>query len=418
MAQRVCIIGGGVIGLATAYALVRDGFDVTLVEARDSLGSETSFANGGQLSYRYVAPLADAGVPLQAIGWMLRGDSPLKLRPRLDLAQWRWIASFLGACRTSVNRKNSGHLLRLALLSQVTLQSWRDEDRLDGFNWRRNGKLVTFRESGSFAHARQHLTDTGHQHVLSQADCAQLEPALSGAPFVGAIYTPDEEVGDCHAFCQQLAARLKASGRCELLLGRSVTGIRHAHGVVQAVELGNEKPGREVLPVEQLVIAAGHRSPALALPGVHVPLYPLKGYSLTVPIGAQHRAPDISITDYDRKMVYARIGQQLRIAAMVDIVGFDPALEPKRLALMKRQACGTFPNAGDYDAAIEWAGMRPATPSGVPLIGGSGYRNLWLNLGHGALGFTLACGSGQLLSELIGQRSTSIDMQGLAPHAA
>ena len=413
MAQRVCIIGGGVIGLATAYALVRDGFDVTLVEARDSLGSETSFANGGQLSYRYVAPLADAGVPLQAIGWMLRGDSPLKLRPRFDLAQWRWMAAFLGACRTSVNRKNAGHLLRLALLSQTTLQGWRDEDRLDGFNWRRNGKLVTFRESGSFAHARQHLADTGHQHVLSQADCAQLEPALSGAPFVGAIYTPDEEVGDCHAFCQQLAARLKASGRCEFLLGRSVTGIRHAHGVVQAVELGHE-----VLPVEQLVIAAGHRSPALALPGVHLPLYPLKGYSLTVPIGAQHRAPDISITDYNRKMVYARIGQQLRIAAMVDIVGFDPALEPKRLALMKRQAYGTFPNAGDYDAAIEWAGMRPATPSGVPLIGGSGYRNLWLNLGHGALGFTLACGSARLLSELIGQRSPSIDMQGLAPHVA
>jgi D-amino-acid dehydrogenase len=192
-----------------------------------------------------------------------------------------------------------------------------------------------------------------------------------------------------------------------------VTGIRHGNGAVQAIELGGE-----VLPVEQLVIAAGHRSPALALPGMHVPLYPLKGYSLTVPIGAQHRAPDVSITDYDRKIVYARIGQQLRIAAMVDIVGFDPVLEPKRLALMKRQAYGTFPNAGDYDAAIEWAGMRPATPSGVPLIGGSSYRNLWLNLGHGALGFTLACGSGRLLSELIGQRSTSIDMQGLMPHTA
>lgn len=413
MAQRVCIIGGGVIGLATAYALVRDGFDVTLVEARDSLGSETSFANGGQLSYRYVAPLADAGVPLQAIGWMLRADSPLKLRPRFDSAQWRWMASFLGACRSSVNRRNAGHLLRLALLSQSTLQCWREEDRLDGFNWRRNGKLVTFRNSGSFAHARHNLTDTRHQQVLSQADCAQLEPALAETPFVGAIYTPDEEVGDCHAFCQQLAARLKASGRCEFLLGRAVTGIRHGNGAVQAIELGGE-----LLPVDQLVIAAGHRSPALALPGVQVPLYPLKGYSLTVPIGTQHHAPDISITDYDRKMVYARIGQQLRIAAMVDIVGFDPAVDPKRLALLKRQACSTFPNAGDYDAAIEWAGMRPATPSGVPLIGASAYRNLWLNLGHGALGFTLASGSARLLSELIGQRSTSIDMQGLAPHAA
>jgi len=413
MAQRICIIGGGVIGLATAYALVREGFDVSLVEAQQSLASQTSFANGGQLSYRYVAPLADAGVPWQALGWMLRGDSPLKLRPRLDPAQWRWLASFLGACRGSVNRRNGAHLLRLALLSQATLQDWREQDGLDGFDWRRNGKLVTFRETGSFDHARHHLMDSRQQQVLSQADCAGLEPALGGTPFVGGIYTPDEEVADCHAFCQRLVERLQASGRCEFLLGRTVTGIRHAAGRVQAIELG-----QELLPVEQLVLAAGHRSAELALPGVNLPLYPLKGYSLTVPIGERHRAPDISITDYNRKIVYARIGQQLRVAAMVDIVGFDPAPDPQRLALMKRQARETFANAGDYDAAIEWAGMRPATPSGVPLIGASVYRNLWLNLGHGALGFTLACGSGRLLGELLGQRRTSIDMQGLAPHAA
>lgn len=413
MAQRVCIIGGGVIGLATAYALVRDGIEVTLVEARDSLGSETSFANGGQLSYRYVAPLADAGVPLQAIGWMLRGDSPLKLRPRFDPAQWRWMASFLGACRSSVNRANAAHLLRLALFSQSTLKHWREDDALGEFNWRRNGKLVTFRETASFDHARAGLADPQQQQVLSAAECAQLEPALADAPFVGAIYTPDEEVGDCHAFCQQLAARLRASGRCEFRLGQAVTAIRHSQGAVSAIELGSE-----VLPVEQLVIAAGHRSPLLALPGLDLPLYPLKGYSLTVPIGPEHCAPELSITDYNRKIVYARIGEQLRVAAMVDIVGFDATLDPKRLALIKRQARDTFAQAGDYDAAVEWAGMRPATPSGVPLLGATAYRNLWLNLGHGALGFTLACGSAQVLSELIGQRRPSIDLQGFTPRAA
>lgn len=413
MAQRVCIIGGGVIGLATAYALVRDGAEVTVVEARDSLGSETSFANGGQLSYRYVAPLADAGVPLQAIGWMLRGDSPLKLRPRFDPAQWRWMASFLGACRSSVNRANAAHLLRLALFSQSTLKHWREDDALGDFNWRRNGKLVTFRETASFDHARAGLADPQQQQVLSAAECAQLEPALADAPFVGAIYTPDEEVGDCHAFCQQLAARLRASGRCEFRLGQAVTAIHHNQGAVNAIALGDE-----VLPVEQLVIAAGHRSPLLALPGLDLPLYPLKGYSLTVPIGPEHRAPELSITDYNRKIVYARIGEQLRVAAMVDIVGFDAALDPKRLALIKRQARDTFAQAGDYDAAVEWAGMRPATPSGVPLLGATAYRNLWLNLGHGALGFTLACGSAQVLSELIGQRRPSIDLQGFTPRAA
>jgi D-amino-acid dehydrogenase len=181
MAQRVCIIGGGVIGLATAYALVREGIDVRLVEARDALGSETSFANGGQLSYRYVAPLADAGVPWQALGWMLRADSPLKLRPRLDPAQWRWMASFVAACRTSVNRRNGEHLLRLALLSQATLQTWREDDHLDGFDWRRNGKLVTFRNASHFEHARRRVTDQGYQQVLDPAECASLEPALAGS---------------------------------------------------------------------------------------------------------------------------------------------------------------------------------------------------------------------------------------------
>lgn len=413
MARQVCIIGGGVIGLASAYALVRAGHEVTVIDARDSLGRETSFANGGQLSYRYVAPLADAGVPLQAIGWLLRGDSPLKLRPRLDPQQWRWMAAFLGACRGSVNQSNTAHLLRLASLSQDTLQQWRHDDHMDGFDWRRNGKLVTFRTGGTFEHARSKVTNILQQHVLSAADCARLEPALAGGGFVGGIYTPNEEVADCHGFCQRLAARLEASGRCTFLLGRKVTGLRHTDGAVQAIEMGSE-----VMPVEQLVLAAGHRSAELALPGLSLPLYPLKGYSLSVPIGEQHRAPEVSITDYDRKIVYARIGEQLRVAAMVDIVGFDACLEPKRLGLMKRQAIETFPAAGDYAHAVEWAGMRPATPTGVPLIGASAYRNLWLNLGHGALGFTLACGSGQLLAELIGQHQPSIDMQGLTPRAA
>ncbi|MCS3414982.1 D-amino-acid dehydrogenase [Pseudomonas sp. BIGb0450] len=413
MAQQVCIIGGGVIGLASAYALVRAGMQVTVVEARETLGSETSFANGGQLSYRYVAPLADKGVPLQAIGWMMRGDSPLKLRPRMDPAQWRWMASFLGACRGSVNQRNAAHLLRLASLSQNTLQRWREEDQLGDFHWRRNGKLVTFRTLDSYERALNKVTDPLQQQVLSAADCERLEPTLDGGSFFGGIYTPNEEVGDCHAFCQQLAARLEASGRCTFLLGRKVTRIHHHAGRVHSIEMGDE-----AMSVEHLVLAAGHRSPELALPGMSLPLYPLKGYSLSVPIGAQHRAPNISITDYDRKIVYARIGEQLRVAAMVDIVGFDTRLEPKRLALIKRQALETFPLAGDYQHAVEWAGMRPATPTGVPLIGASACSNLWLNLGHGALGFTLACGSGQVLAELIGRHTPSIDMQGFAPRAA
>jgi len=396
MSKRVAVIGGGVIGLATAYALVREGREVTLIEGRDSLGSGTSFANGGQLSYRYVSPLADAGVPWQALGWLLQSDSPLRLRLRMDPAQWRWLMGFLGACRRSVNRRNGARLLELALHSQATLACWCGEDALAGFAWRRNGKLVAFRSEAAFAKARASLLDANAQQVLDGNALRQLEPALADAPFMGAIHTPDEEVADCHQFCLALAARLQASGRCRFLLGQPVKRLLHEQGQVVALQLGDER-----LAVQQVVLCAGHRSAALGLPGLRLPLYPLKGYSLTAPILAGQQAPQLSVTDYERKVVYARLHDQLRVAAMVDIVGFDEGLEQRRLATLERLARATLPDAAQYDAAMAWAGMRPATPSGVPLIGDTAYRNLWLNIGHGALGFTLACGSAERLAGVI-----------------
>ncbi|MFZ5934239.1 amino acid dehydrogenase [Pseudomonas putida] len=396
MTQRVTVIGGGVVGLATAYALVREGLSVVLVEARDQLASATSFANGGQLSYRYVAPLADAGVPWQALGWLLRGDSPLRLRLRLDVAQWRWLLAFVMACRSSVNRRNAAQLLELALHSQATLKCWREDDGLSDFAWRQNGKLVAFRSERAFAHGREHLLDPDRQRVLGASEVRALEPALADAPFIGAVLTPDEEVADCHRFCERLAERLRASGQCQFLLGRPVTRLISRDDRVVALQLG-----REQMDVERLVLCAGHRSAGLALPGLRLPVYPLKGYSLTAAITAEHRAPELSITDYERKIVYARLDQQLRVAAMVDIVGYDETVDARRLDSMRRQALETLPRAADYAGAVEWAGMRPATPTGVPIVGACAYRNLWLNLGHGALGFTLACGSGERLARLL-----------------
>ncbi|HEK1690438.1 TPA: D-amino acid dehydrogenase [Pseudomonas putida] len=397
MKRDVTVIGGGVIGLASAYALVREGLSVDLVEARDSLASATSFANGGQLSYRYVAPLADAGVPCQALGWMLQGDSPLRLRLRLDPAQWRWLMAFMLACRSSVNRRNAAQLLELALHSQASLARWREDDKLADFAWRRNGKLVAFRSERAFAHGRGHLLDPVNQQVLDGGELRALEPALAEAAFIGGVMTPDEEVADCHRFCERLAERLRASGQCRFLLGRPVTQL-HAHqDQVVALQVGDEQ-----VDVQRLVLCAGHRSTALALPGLKLPVYPLKGYSLTAPIGTSHRAPELSITDYERKIVYARLDRQLRVAAMVDIVGYDESVDARRLQSIRRLALDTLPNAADYAQAVEWAGMRPATPTGVPIIGGTAWRNLWLNLGHGALGFTLACGSAQRLARMIG----------------
>ncbi|AZL67819.1 D-amino acid dehydrogenase [Pseudomonas oryziphila] len=397
MSQRVTVIGGGVVGLATAYALVREGYSVDLVEARDSLASATSFANGGQLSYRYVAPLADAGVPWQALGWLLRGDSPLRLRLRLDPAQWRWLAAFVMACRTGVNRRNAAQLLNLALESQAALARWREEDGLADFAWRRNGKLVAFRTRQAFAHGREQLLDPLNQQVLDAGQLRLLDPALAEAPFIGGVFTPDEEVADCHRFCLRLAERLEASGHCRLHLGQAVTRLIRRKDEVVALALADRQ-----LDVQRLVLCAGHRSASLALPGLNLPVYPLKGYSLTAPVTEAHRAPDVSLTDYERKIVYARLDQQLRVAAMVDIVGYDETVDAGRLRSMRRLAGETLPGAADYGQAVEWAGMRPATPTGVPIIGATMYRNLWLNLGHGALGFTLACGSGERLARMMG----------------
>nr|WP_314618054.1 D-amino acid dehydrogenase [uncultured Pseudomonas sp.] len=396
MTQRITVIGAGVIGLATAYALVREGHSVDLIDARDSVASATSFANGGQLSYRYVAPLADAGVPWQALGWLLQGDSPLRLRLRLDPAQWRWLLAFMLACRKSVNRRNGARLLELALHSQAVLARWREEDGLTDFAWRRNGKLVAFRSERAFAHGREQVLDPACQHVLTAGELKALEPALAQAPFIGGVFTANEEVADCHRFCERLAERLRASGQCRLLLGKPVTRLLSQHDQVVALQVGQEQ-----FEVQRLVLCAGHLSAGLALPGLKVPVYPLKGYSLTAPIGPGHLAPQVSVTDYERKVVYARLDQQLRVAAMVDIVGFDDAVDVRRLQSMRRLAGQTLPAAADYGQAVEWAGMRPATPTGVPLIGATAYRNLWLNLGHGALGFTLACGSGERLARMM-----------------
>ncbi|MGE8305418.1 MAG: D-amino acid dehydrogenase [Pseudomonas kermanshahensis] len=396
MKHEVTVIGGGVIGLATAYALVREGLSVALIEARDSLASATSFANGGQLSYRYVAPLADAGVPWQALGWMLQGDSPLRLRLRFDSAQWRWLLAFMMACRSRVNARNGAQLLALALESQAALARWREEVGLTDFAWRRNGKLVAFRSERAFAEARRRLLDPVSQRVLDAVELKTLEPALAGAPFVGGVLTPDEEVADCHRFCVRLAERLRASGQCQFLLGKPVTQLVAHHDQVVALQLGSEQ-----VDVQRLVLCAGHRSAGLALPGLRLPVYPLKGYSLTAPITPEHRAPEVSVTDYERKIVYARLDRQLRVAAMVDIVGYDESVDARRLDSMRRLALDTLPNAADYGQAVEWAGMRPATPTGVPIIGATAYRNLWLNVGHGALGFTLACGSGERLARML-----------------
>lgn len=413
MSKHVVIVGGGVVGLATAYALIREGHEVSLCESHAQVAQETSHANGGQLSYRYVSPLADAGVPFKALAWMLQGEAaPLKFRLRLEPRQWHWCLSFLAACRSSVNQRNADHLLRLALHSQQILAQWRAQDSLDGFAWRSNGKLVVYRNASSLHQAARKMSKASGQQLLDAAQCLALEPALVGiaGQLAGGIYSAGDEVADCLRFCQVLEQRLQASGRYRRLSGRPATGFEHAAGKVQALRLGEES-----IIADAFVLAAGNHSASLARTlGLYLPIYPLKGYSLTLPLAADAIAPEVSVTDFDHKVVYARLDRQLRVAAMVDIGAGDALPNARRLSALRRLGERTFPAAGNYQQAEAWAGLRPCTPQGTPLLGATAYTNLWLNSGHGSLGFTLACASGQVLSSLISGRKSPISLEGLS----
>lgn len=416
--KHCVVIGGGVVGLTTAWALLERGHRVTLVERDADVASGASHANGGQLSYRYVSPLADAGVPLKALRWLLDPDGPLRFRPLATsgwrMAQWSWLIDFLRACRGPVNRRMTERLLALGAYSQDSFAQLQAVAGLDErIALRAPGKLVVYRHPQEFARVAARVKAGGPEQALSFAECVALEPALAegDTALAGGIFTAGEAVADCHAFCEVLYERLQLHGGFRGRLATTVKGfVRDAGGAVRALQLTEGE-----LPADEVVLAAGLQSRALAASvGVQLPLYPLKGYSLTAPIGAGHRPPEVSVTDFERKILYARIGSDLRVAAMVDLVGDDTRLDPARLASLQRSVRATFPGAADYERAVPWAGLRPATPSGAPIVGASGVPGLWLNVGHGALGFTFSFATANIVAEQLSGRTSPLPLDGLS----
>ena len=408
---QVIVIGGGVVGLASAWWLLEAGFGVTLLERAPEVGTGASYRNGGQLSYRYVAPLADAGVPFKALQWMLQADGPLRFRPEADLRQWRWLAQFLAHCRAGVNRATTLKLLELGELSRIEMAQLEAVLPKSEFAWREAGKLVVYRSQKSFDAAVARPDSEAARQVLSAAGCVAAEPALAAAEgaLAGGIFNSGEAVADCHAFCEALAARLRAHPRFGGIVQGEARAFVTAGGKVTALDTS-----AGLLKADAFVLAAGIQSRTLAASaGIYLPLYPIKGYSLTAPIRAADLAPEISVTDYDRKVLYARIGSDLRVAAMADIVGENASIDQRRVAGLVRQVRATMPHAANYDQLSVWAGLRPATPGSAPIIGATGYANLWLNVGHGPLGFTFACGSARILADLMSGRLAPMAMDGL-----
>lgn len=409
--QEAIVIGGGVVGLTSAWWLLEAGFGVTLLE-REAIGQAASYRNGGQLSYRYVSPLADAGVPLKAIQWLFDENGPLRFKPEFDLRQWKWLASFLANCNAADNARTTAKLLELGELSRRAMAELDGLISPDEFAWRDAGKMVVYRSQGAFAAAVAKPDSESSRQVLSPEECVAKEPALASAQslLAGGIFNEGEAVADCYAFCELLAARLTAHPRFrgvqrtevrQLIQDGSgaITGLATSSGVLQA---------------DHYVLAAGIDSRDLAAgAGIYLPLYPLKGYSLTAPIRASDTAPAISVTDFERKVLYARIGDSLRVAAMVDMVGADTRINPRRIANLTRQVQDTMPLAADYSRIVSWAGLRPATPTSAPIIGATPHRNLWLNVGQGPLGFTFACGSAKLLAGAMKGEAPPFTLDGL-----
>ncbi|WP_439519231.1 D-amino acid dehydrogenase [Hydrogenophaga sp.] len=401
--RHVCVLGAGIVGLATAWQLLRDGHQVTVVDSAHT-GAGASGANGAQLSYSYVQPLADPSLWLQLPKLLLATDSPLKFRLQFDPHQWSWGLRFLAACRASVSRSTTASLLALAAESRAGFEQLMAEEAID-CDFSATGKLVLYPDAASFAAARQQMELQRRlgtvQHAVSPSEAVAIEPALAhhASRFAGAIHTPSECAADCFKVCQALQQRLAARG-VRFRFQTEVTGlIRQGDRIVAA----DTREGR--IEADAFVVSLGTGSRRLAAPlGLDVPVYPIKGYSITLQANdAVGAAPTVNVTDAARKVVFARIGNRLRVAGMAELVGHDRAIPAERIESLVTSTREVFPRCGDFAEVNPWAGLRPATPTGLPVLGrlrGSP-DNLLFNTGHGALGFTLAFGSAQRVARAL-----------------
>jgi D-amino-acid dehydrogenase len=411
MTRHACIVGAGIVGCATAYALAREGWRVTLVDAHAAPGQGASLANGAQLSYSYVEPLASPAALRALPAWLLQPSGPARWRPRGDTAHWAWLAAFMRACTGSQMRRTTAALLALSFLSRRTLHVWLDEQPgvAEAAQFARPGKLVIHRDAaGRDAISQQLEWKRAHgcnQQLLSGEECLAIEPALAATGSQGiafGVWTPDEEVIDGPV----LAAHLARASGADLQLGQPVLGFEPGGPAPRVLRLA----GGRVVEADDFVIAAGTASAALMRAcGQSLPIEPIKGYSITLPIVDAAAAPRASITDVGRKTVYARLGSRLRVAGFAELVGFDTRIAAARIEALVAATQAAFPGACDASDASPWTGLRPATPSGLPLIGVTRWRNVWVNSGHGPLGLTLAAGSAALLAHAMAGEALPID---------
>lgn len=407
--MKVIVLGGGVVGVATAYFLNEAGHEVSVIERREGPGLETSFANAGQVSIGHAAPWARPELPGQLLRWMGRRDAPFRVTPRLDPGMWRWGASFLRNCAPARFRRNAARLRPLSTYSQGMLARVRESTGIE-FDHSARGILSVFRTSRAWdaaaGHAEALRAEGIDKEILDARECLRREPALGDAatPIAGGVYSPLDESGDAHAFTRELAGRCARAG-VRLRYGERALSIAADGGMATGV--ATDAGFRDA---DAVVVAMGSESPLFVRPlGIGLPIYPVKGYSVTVPVADRGKAPSRGIADEERKVVIARFGDRLRAAGVAELAGRDRRVDERRAQSVLKPLLELFPNGGDPAQAVFWTGLRPMTPDGSPVVGRTGIRGLFLNTGHGSLGWTLACGSAKLLSDVMSERDADVD---------
>ena len=411
--MRVLVLGAGVIGVTTAYYLAQQGYDVVVVDRQPSVANETSFANAGQISPGYASPWAAPGIPLKALKWMMREHSPFSLRLTADPFQYQWMLQMLRNCTAARYAVNKERMVRMAEYSRDCLDALRADTGIE-YEGRQLGTTQLFRTQQQFDAAANDIAVLKRSGVpyqlLESRDIASVEPALAAVSdtLTGALHLPNDQTGDCNLFTRNLAQITQALG-VEFRFARTVQRINSSGDQITGVLIDGL-----IETADYYVMAMGSYSRAMLAPlGINLPVYPLKGYSLTVPIVDAAMAPQSTIIDETYKVAITRFDQRIRVGGMAQVSGFDLSLNPQRRETLEYVTGMLYPQGGDLTRAEFWTGLRPATPDGTPIVGPSAYRNLFLNTGHGTLGWTMSCGSASYLADIISKKTPRISSEGL-----
>jgi len=411
--MRVLVLGSGVVGTTSAYYLAQAGFEVLVLDRQDDVALETSFANAGQVSPGYASPWAAPGVPIKAIKWLLQRHAPLAIKPTAELGQYRWMAQMLRNCTAARYAVNKERMVRLAEYSRDCLDELRKETGI-AYEGRQLGTTQLFRTQAQVDAAAKDtavLEQAGVPYeVLDRAGIVRAEPALAlvADTLAGALRLPNDQTGDCYLFTSRLAEMARSLG-VVFRFGQHIERLESDGQRVTGVWVNGQ-----LERADHYVMALGSYSPQLLEPlGIKVPIYPLKGYSLTVPIVNEDMAPNSTILDETYKVAITRFDDRIRVGGMAEIAGHDLSLNPRRRQTLEMVTASLYPQGGDLARAEFWTGLRPATPDSTPIVGATRFTNLFLNIGHGTLGWTMACGSGRLLADLMAKRRPQISPNGL-----